>query len=167
MKTYFDLESKGWKGRGGTAVTDDPSVERLHEEFAREMAANHSLFVYELKLDSKTIAMSLNLRCDHETIHWKTSYDENYSRYSPGNLLFRELVSDCIRNGSPEIDFLSPATPYKRFWASGDREHVAFYLFRPGLIGSLLWSWKFRMIGGLRELKTKTPVKMIPANAEK
>lgn len=167
MKTYFDLESKGWKGRGGTAVTDNPVVARMHEEFAREVAAKRSLFVYELKLNGKTIAMSLNIRYGDETIHWKTSYDEDYARYSPGNLLFRELLSDCINRGSHEIDFLSPSTPNKRFWASGEREHVAFYIFRRGLFGSLLWMWKFSIIAGLRELKAKTPPKMVAAHAQK
>lgn len=167
MKRYFALESKGWKGRNGTAAAADPSVERMNEEFAREVAATGSLFVYELKLDRQTIAMSLNIRYENETIHWKTSYDEDFGRFSPGNLLFRELVGDCIRNGSSEIDFLSPAAPYKRFWASGEREHVAFYIFKPGFFGSLLWIWKFRVVGGLRELRSSTPDRMVPAHARK
>ena len=167
MRTYFALESKGWKGRGGTAVTDDPLVARMHEEFAREVAANQSLYVYQLKLDGRTIAMSLNIRYGDETIHWKTSYDEEYSKYSPGNLLFRELVSDCIRDGSTEIDFLSPATPNKRFWATGEREHVALYIFRPGLVGTLLWTWKFRIITRLRGLKAELPGKLVAAPANK
>ncbi len=167
MQTYFALESKGWKGRGGTAVTDDPLVARMHEEFAREVAANQSLFVYQLKLDGKTIAMSLNIRYGDETIHWKTSYDEEYSKYSPGNLLFRELLSDCIRDGSTEIDFLSPATPNKRFWATGEREHVALYIFRPGLFGKLLWTWKFKIITRLRGLRSEVDPKLVPAHAQK
>lgn len=167
MQTYFALESKGWKGRGGTAVTDDPLVARMHDEFAREVAANQSLFVYQLKLNGKTIAMSLNIRYGDETIHWKTSYDEEYSKYSPGNLLFRELLSDCIRNGSTEIDFLSPPTPNKRFWATGEREHVALYIFRPGLFGNLLWAWKFKIISGLRGLKAEVPEKLVAVPAHK
>lgn len=164
-KTYFDLEAKGWKGRSGTAVTADPSVARMHEDFATAVAAKKSLFVYELKLDGKTIAMSLNIRYDSETIHWKTSYDEDFARYSPGNLLFRELVRHSIEQGSNEIDFLSPATPNKRFWASGEREHVAFYIFNRGLFGSLLWTWKFRVLSGLRGLKSETPQKAETARA--
>lgn len=167
MQTYFALESKGWKGRGGTAVTDDPLVARMHEEFAQEVAANGSLFVYQLKLDGKTIAMSLNIRYGDETIHWKTSYDEEFSKYSPGNLLFRELLSDCIRDGSTEIDFLSPATPNKRFWATGEREHVALYIFRPGVVGTLLWTWKFKIITGLRGLRAEVPQKLVAATAHK
>jgi CelD/BcsL family acetyltransferase involved in cellulose biosynthesis len=155
MQTYFELEAKGWKGRGGTAVTDDERVSKLHHDFARAVAAKNALFIYELKLDGKTIAMSANIIYGKQAVHWKTSYDEEYSRYSPGNLLFREFLSDCIRKDLSEIDFLSPAAAYKKFWASGEREHAAFYVFQPGVLGSLLWNWKFQLINSLRKFKNK------------
>ncbi len=161
MKTYFDLESKGWKGRGGTAAADDPDVAQMHSEFAQAMADKNSLLVYELKLDGKTIAMSLNTRYGEETIHWKTSYDEDYARYAPGNVLFREFLSDCIRNDLREIDFLSPSTPNKRLWATGEREHAAFYIFQRGFFGALLWHWMFSFINFLRRFKTTEPVRAV------
>ncbi|HEX9930516.1 MAG TPA: GNAT family N-acetyltransferase [Pyrinomonadaceae bacterium] len=153
MQTYFELEAKGWKGRGGTAVTDDERVSKLHHDFARAVAAKNALFIYQLKLDQKTIAMSANIIYAKQAVHWKTSYDEEYSRYSPGNLLFREFLSGCIRKDLSEIDFLSPAAAYKKFWASGEREHAAFYVFQPGVLGSLLWNWKFSVISRLRKFK--------------
>ncbi len=167
MTTYFELESKGWKGRRGTAVTDDPVVARVTQEFASKMADRRTLFVYELKLDGRTIAMSLNIRDEGRTTHWKTSYDEEYARYSPGNLLFRELLNDCIRHGSPEIDFLSPSTPNKRAWASGEREHVGFYIFQRCLFGSLLSRWKFFLAAGLRNFRLKMPQTLAPTPTHK
>lgn len=164
-KTYFDLEAKGWKGRGGTAISDDPLVAQMHEEFANSVAKERSLLIYELKLDGKTIAMSLNIRSATKTIHWKTSYDEEYARYSPGNLLFRELLIDCVHSRSTEIDFLSPATPNKLSWASGEREHVSFYVFRRGFYGYALQYWKFGVIGGLRQLKSKKRENSRPCTA--
>lgn len=156
-KAYFDLEAKGWKGRQGTAVTDDPRVIRLHEDFAHAVAAKDALLVHELKLDGKTIGMSLAIKYLTTTVHWKTSYDEEYARFSPGKLLFRELLTECIRNGSTELDLLSPATKGKIMWANGEREHVAFYLFRRGLYGELLWNWKFRLLNRMRETKVDKP----------
>ncbi len=152
-KTFFDLESKGWKGRQGTAVVDDPVVVWLHNNFAQRIAASGSLLIYELKLSGKTIAMNMNIRYGRETIHWKTAYDEEYSRYSPGNLLFREFLKDCIESGASEIDFLSPSSPNKLAWATGEREHVAFYIFARSFWGRFLWNWKFRFVLGLRELR--------------
>ena len=153
MQKYFELEARSWKGRGGTAVACDPKVVKLHDDFARAVGAQNALFIYELKLDGKTIAMSLNILFDRKTIFWKTSFDEEYKRFSPGNLLIKEFLADAIRNDSSELDMLSPATDYKKVWASGEHEHAALYVFQPGILGWLLWNWKFSVISRLRKFK--------------
>lgn len=153
MKKYFDLEARSWKGRGGTAASCDERAEKLHEDFARAVADKNALSIYELKLDSETIAMSINIKYAEKTVFWKTSFDENYSRYSPGNLLIQHFLNDCIRNSSTELDMLSPATDYKKVWATGEREHAAFYVFQRGFVGTMLWRWKFNVISYLRKFK--------------
>ncbi len=157
IERYLELESKGWKGQGGTAAIFDERSAGLLKEFANSMAANGDLLVYELRLESVTIAMSLNIRSGGRVFHWKTTYDEEFSRYSPGNLLFRHLLTECSANGVGEIDFLCPSLPYKTAWATGERDHVAFYIFRPAFIGRMSWIWKFRIISRLRKLKKAYP----------
>ncbi|HEX8736685.1 MAG TPA: GNAT family N-acetyltransferase [Pyrinomonadaceae bacterium] len=159
MQKYFALEAQSWKGRGGTDAGSDAKVARLHDDFARAVAARNALFIYELKLDGKTIAMYISIMYASETIGWKMSFDEEYARFSPGNLLLWEVLKGCIRNDSLELDMLSPATENKKFWASGEREHVAFYIFQRGVIGSMLWKWKFSVIKRLRKFKKNTPLK--------
>lgn len=157
LQKYFELEARSWKGRGGTAVACDQKAAGLHDDFARATAANNALFIYELKLDGETIAMSLNIRHDRQTVFWKTSFAEEYRRFSPGNLLIQEFTADAVRNNSSEIDMLSPANDYKKIWASGEREHVAFYVFQKGILGSLFWKWKFSVISRLRKFKNRAP----------
>jgi CelD/BcsL family acetyltransferase involved in cellulose biosynthesis len=163
IEKYLALEAQSWKGRAGTAASSDEKVAQLHDDFARAVAERNALFVYELKLDGKTIAMYISIMYDRQTIGWKMSFDEEYARFSPGNLLFAEVLKGCIENDSPEIDMLSPATDNKKLWASGEREHVAFYIFRRGILGSMLWKWKFSVISRLRKFKKKTPVKAVEA----
>ena len=166
MKMYFELERKGWKGRGGTDAAKDPRVAQLHNDFSAAVAQKGALVAFELKLDGRTIAMFFTLRYGARSMYWKTSYDEEFRRYSPGNILFREYLRDCIREGITEVDMLSPSTGNKRVWATGEREHVAFYVFRPGIVGTLLWTWKFGVIARLRELTNKTPETYVPAEAQ-
>lgn len=154
IKRYLDLESLGWKGRSGTAAVLDKNATALHHDFASAIEPNGQLHAYELRLDGRTIAMSLNVRTGDTMFHWRTSFDEAYSKYSPGNLLFRKLFFDCLVQNVKEIDFLSPTTPNKMTWATGEREHVAFYIFKPGLTGWLRWSWKFFVISRLRKLRS-------------
>lgn len=155
VQRYLDLETRGWKARAGTAAVQDSRAADLHHAFAQKMAEDGRFLAYELSIDGRIIAMSLNLIDGRRLFHWKTTYDEAYSTYSPGNLLFRRLLNDSIDTGLSEIDLMSPATPNKRVWATDEREHAAFYIFRPGIAGTLLWAWKFLIINRLRRFKRK------------
>lgn len=155
LSRYLDLERRGWKGRVGTAAAQDPLVAKLHHGFTARMSLLGRLSVYELLLDGRAIAMNINVHCGSTVFHWKTTYDEAYAKFSPGNLLFRRLLTDCMEAGIAEIDFLSPATPNKRVWATGEREHSTLYIFRPSFAGRLSWVWKFVVISRLRSFKRK------------
>lgn len=157
MEKYFFLEAKSWKGRAGTDVTSDEKIAKLHKDFARKCAAENALFIYELKLDEKTIAMYLSIAFEeNRTIGWKMSYDEDYARFSPGNVLFKEVISECLRQNSAELDMLSPSNYNKKLFASGTREHAAFYIFRKGIFGTFLNFWKFSAVSYLRKYKKKS-----------
>lgn len=153
IEEYLRLESLGWKGRRGTAAIQDQRAAELHHNFARSIADIGAFFAYQLVFEHKTIAMSLNVRLAKTMYHWRTSYDETFSKFAPGNLLFRRLLFDCVSDGLTEIDFLSPSTPNKRAWATGEREHVAYYIFRPSMVGRFARLWKFTLISRIRNYK--------------
>lgn len=156
LDKYFALEAQSWKARAGTDVNSDERIARLHDDFARACADAGTLFVHELKVDGKTIAMYVAIGFDElRTIGWKMSFDEEFARFSPGNVLFKEVLSECMRRGSTELDMLSPETYNKKLFASGTREHSAFYIFGKGIAGNLLHAWKFRVVAQLRELKER------------
>lgn len=159
FKKYFELEAKGWKGRAGTAAANDENVTKLHVDFARLVAEKNALYIYELKLNGETIAMQMRIMYNKQTMCWKTTYDEKYARFSPGNLLFSEFIKDCLRNGSSEVDLLSPPSISKNIWASGEREMIGMYVFQKGFFGWLLWKWKFSIIKRLRKYKFRTALK--------
>ncbi len=156
IEKYFALEAQSWKARAGTDVNSDEKITKLHENFARECSAKNALFVHELKLDGKTIAMYLSIAFDeNRTIGWKMSFDENYAKFSPGNVLFKEVLSECMRQNSTELDMLSPSNYNKKLFASGTREHAAFYIFQKGISGAFLNFWKFSAVNFLRNFKKK------------
>ncbi len=163
---FLDVETQGWKGRKGTAVAADASVVDMHHRFARSVGDRGWLRGYEFRLDGRTIAMCLNIRCGDDMYHWKTAYDEAFGRFSPGNILFKMFVADCLAQGVKRIDLLSPSTINKRYWTSLEREHVAFYIFQPGIVGTLLWAWKFLLASTVRKFRTRNAV-LTPAYDQK
>jgi hypothetical protein len=117
IRTYLSLEASGWKGRIGAAASISGAGHFLAEAvigLAREGKAR----VDFLKLDGRPIAATILLFSGNRAWFWKTAYDENYARFSPGVLLALELtetlgrdrrvalVDSCAVANHPMIDHL-------------------------------------------------------------
>ena len=117
IESYLLLEASGWKGRIGAAAKVSGAGSFLAEAvigLAREGKARIDFF----KLDGKPIAATILLFSGDRAWFWKTAYDENYARFSPGVLLALELtealgrdrsialVDSCAVAGHPMIDHL-------------------------------------------------------------
>ncbi|MBC7797125.1 MAG: GNAT family N-acetyltransferase [Pyrinomonadaceae bacterium] len=157
MANYFALEESGWKGREKSFVGSEQHEVEFYQEFARLTAKNNALFIHELKCDGELVAMYLSIQYGKRTIGWKMSYNEKYNNFSPGNLIFKEVLSRCMRDGSTELDMTPPPTYFKSLWASGEHESADFYIFNKSLRGKFLKLWLVELVGRIRELENVSP----------
>lgn len=92
MEEFLLLEAAGWKGRSRTAMIND----RYRAAFAREaitnLAETDGVRIHTLDLDGRAIASMIVFMTGGEAYTWKTAYDEEFARYSPGKLLVAELT---------------------------------------------------------------------------
>jgi CelD/BcsL family acetyltransferase involved in cellulose biosynthesis len=92
MEEFLLLEASGWKGKKRTAMLSD----RLRAAFAREAVNNlaeiDAARIHTIDLDGKAIASMIVLIMNGEAYTWKTAFDEEYARYSPGKLLTAQLT---------------------------------------------------------------------------
>lgn len=92
MEEFLLLEASGWKGKKRTAMLSD----RLRAAFAREAVNNlaeiDAARVHTIDLDGKAIASMIVLMMNGEAYTWKTAFNEDYGRYSPGKLLTAQLT---------------------------------------------------------------------------
>ncbi|WP_245414348.1 GNAT family N-acetyltransferase [Mycoplana dimorpha] len=119
MEQFLLLEANGWKGRGRTAMIND----RYRAAFAREAVTNlaevDSVRIHTLDLDGRAIASMIVFLAGGEAYTWKTAYDEEFARFSPGKLLVAELTewhlddANIVRSDSCAV----PDHPVmSRFW---------------------------------------------------
>jgi hypothetical protein len=88
VEEFLQLEMQGWKGEAGTALLSHAKS----ANFARKFLGNAKypeVRIEALRLDGRAIAMTMHIVADGNAYHYKPTYDENYSRYSPGILLHR------------------------------------------------------------------------------
>ncbi len=103
IELYFELEARGWKGGGGTALEDDPNASAFFHALLRGAHARGRLDLWTMTQASRPlpIAMKCNLRSGDGAIAFKITYDEELAKFSPGVLLEMEHIAWMHEPGSP------------------------------------------------------------------
>lgn len=114
---FLALEARGWKGSAGSALASAPETAGLFREAVASAAARGRLERLSLDLDGKPIAMLATLLAPPGAFSFKTAFDEQFARFSPGVLLQLENLAmlersginwtdSCAMQGHPMIDSL-------------------------------------------------------------
>ncbi len=84
---FLALEQAGWKGKAGSALASHTGTAALFCESLRGAVEQDRLERLTLSLDGRAIAMLVNFITPPGAFSYKTAYDEDYARFSPGVLL--------------------------------------------------------------------------------
>lgn len=114
---FLALEAAGWKGSASSALASAPDTRALFEQALTGAAAAGRLERLALRLDGRAIAMLANFITPPGAYSFKTAFDEDYARFSPGMLLQLENLAlierpdiewadSCAVEGHPMIERL-------------------------------------------------------------
>ncbi|GAB5487900.1 MAG: GNAT family N-acetyltransferase [Parasphingorhabdus sp.] len=114
---FLAVERNGWKGRNGSALDCQPDTRAFFRDILKGAAANGQLVRHDLRLDDLPIAMLVNFQSAPGSFSFKTTFDEDYGRFSPGVLLQHknlnvlknrdiQWMDSCAAQGHPMIDSL-------------------------------------------------------------
>ena len=95
---FLTLEHAGWKGREGSALACDRANAALFRTALHGGSSRGRVERLSLSLDGKPIAMLVNFLSAPGSYSFKTAFDENYARFSPGVLLQRENLALLSRD---------------------------------------------------------------------
>jgi len=127
---YAALESSGWKGREGTAVSSDSPQGRFYAEVMRQFAARGEALVYELWLGEALIASRMLLLRDGMAIMLKTAFHESFERLAPGRILLLRTLEDLFQRApGGVVEFYTNAEADLLAWSTSQRwiNHVSVY----------------------------------------
>lgn len=102
-REFIELEQRGWKGVARSALACNARTLDVFRYAVAGAAARGRLERSSLRLDGKPIAMLASFVTAPGAFSYKTAFDEDYARYSPGVLLQRENLSLIER---PDIDWV-------------------------------------------------------------
>ncbi len=143
LEEALRLEASGWKGRAGTAIACQPSTTGFYASLARWALREKALALSFLKVGGRRVAFHFGLVYGGKYCVPKCGFDETFAECSPGQLLARDVLADCVARDLTEFDFLGPAMEWKLEWTSQARPHRWLYVFRPGPLGRALAEAKF------------------------
>lgn len=117
IDAFLALEAAGWKGKAGSALGCAAETSMLFRHGLAAAAKRGRLERLSLTLDGRPIAMLATFLCPPGAFSFKTAFDEDYARFSPGVLLQREnleILADetiewsdsCAAADHPMIDHL-------------------------------------------------------------
>lgn len=114
---FLALERKGWKGAAGSAMACDHRTADMFSDALGGAARRGRLERLCLRLNGKPVAMLASFLTAPGAYSFKTAFDEDYARFSPGVLLQCEnlamlerddidWVDSCAAQDHPMIDQL-------------------------------------------------------------
>ncbi len=150
LREGFEIESRSWKRRVGSAVLQNPLIWRHYLRQAKLLAAANHLYLVFLEHAGNRIAFEYSYMSKGWYITPKAGYDEDYRHLSPSQLLCYDLYRHLAdQENSPVVDLFGPLNDAERCWIT-EQYHVETVLIALKPLRGLIMS---RALLGLRTLK--------------
>jgi CelD/BcsL family acetyltransferase involved in cellulose biosynthesis len=115
FEAFLALEMGSWKGTQGTALLCDPQDAVFVRRLIAELTAEQSASVALLRIDGRAVAAQVLMYCGSTAYTWKTAFDPEYAKYSPGALLIDKVTEDLF--AAPGIDAIDSCSAEGSFMA--------------------------------------------------
>lgn len=104
FEIFLQMELHSWKGANGTALLSCDE----DADFARRLIANLSArdgaSVALLRVDGRAIAAQVLLYSGATAYTWKTAFDAEFAKFSPGSLLIDKVTDALFASGVAQIE---------------------------------------------------------------
>lgn len=130
MEVYMDIEEQSWKEKAGEVIRRDPTLVNFYRGIVNRMAQKDRCEIDLFLLDEQAISSVISLVCGNRLLTLKTSYKEEYNRYSPGWLIFRHLLQDAFSRKFAKVDFYGKRS-FLDQWTSDTYSFQDVILFSP------------------------------------
>jgi CelD/BcsL family acetyltransferase involved in cellulose biosynthesis len=122
MEEALQVESRSWKGRQGSDLGNDPIRGPFFRRFVANGAQRGIIRVSFLRISGRAAAMQLGVVCGGRYWLLKSSYNEEFSRCSPGMLLLLESLRYASSTGLSSYELLGTVEPWTRPWTQHVRQ---------------------------------------------
>jgi len=121
LTALFALHASRWAERGETGVLGAPEVESFHREVADRLLHRGWMRLYRLHVGDELAGLLYGFQLRERFYSYIGGFEPCFNACSPGALLIEHAISETVRAGAGEFDFLRGAEAYKYRWGARDR----------------------------------------------
>jgi CelD/BcsL family acetyltransferase involved in cellulose biosynthesis len=115
FEIFLAMEADSWKGARGTALLSNDKDATFARRMIGDLAAHENASVALLRVERRAVAAQVLLYCAGTAYTWKTAFNAEYGKYSPGALLVDKVTEqlfattsiEAIESCSPEGSFMA------------------------------------------------------------
>jgi hypothetical protein len=115
FESFLALEAGSWKGAQGTALLCDQKDAGFVRRLVSGLADQENASVALLRIDGLAIAAQVLMYCGTMAYTWKTAFNSDYAKYSPGALLIDKITEELF--ATPGIDAIDSCSAEGSFMA--------------------------------------------------
>lgn len=118
--SFVAMHSAQWLNRPDAIVPfTDASVERAYAAMVEHMAPGGTVVLTQLTVGSRLIAVYFGFRFRDTYYGYRTAYDIEFYRLSPGRLLLHHMIEDFRAAGLRKLDLTRGGHSYKAEYSGG------------------------------------------------
>jgi CelD/BcsL family acetyltransferase involved in cellulose biosynthesis len=115
FEAFLALEFGSWKGAEGTAILCDNADAAFVRRLVGDLSQRRGASVALLRVDGRAIAAQVVMYCGPTAYTWKTAFDSDYAKYSPGALLIEKVTEELF--ATPGIEAIDSCSAEGGFMA--------------------------------------------------
>ncbi len=124
LAAFLALEAAGWKGRAGTALLNQPRLDRFARDAVIGLSTAGLAQIDVLTVGNRLAAAMTSFRCQGQAVPWKIAFAESLAAGSPGSQLMLAatrawLADPAVRRVDPVCGSDHPML--RHFWRDTDR----------------------------------------------
>jgi CelD/BcsL family acetyltransferase involved in cellulose biosynthesis len=131
LRSAFEIEASGWKGRNATAILSNPQRREFFERYAFDAMGSSVLRLQFLYIGDRPVAAQYGVESAGAFWLLNIGYDEAYRDSSPGKLLLEESINQAKERGLARYNFLGKEEEWLSRWSTGAQNTVVLAAYRP------------------------------------
>jgi CelD/BcsL family acetyltransferase involved in cellulose biosynthesis len=135
LTEVFRVESANWKGEAGSGLAYDPVIQGFYRRFSQLACEQGILRFLLMKCGDQTAAVQLGVEYKNRFWLLKMGYDQNFARYSPGELLIVESLRLAAECGLEAYEFTGTPESWTHKWTDKMHASVSIRIYAAGLRG--------------------------------